>query len=58
MACEKCGMPMEGEEVCKCNPAVCIHCCECSPSCEQCACGAAKADSGVEEDSGEGVESE
>jgi len=32
-----CGMPLSDETECKCNPDVCIHCCECDNNCE-CGC--------------------
>lgn len=32
----QCGMPLNEETACKCNPKICYYCCEC-PS--DCTCG-------------------
>ncbi|MBI4709380.1 MAG: hypothetical protein HY764_04220 [Candidatus Portnoybacteria bacterium] len=34
--CE-CGMPLNNDTRCSCNPALCIHCCSCDSDC-QCGC--------------------
>ena len=34
--CAKCGMPLEEDAKCSCNPSLCAHCCECP---EDCGCG-------------------
>jgi len=33
-----CGMPLNSETECSCQPSVCIHCCSCDPGCD-CGCG-------------------
>lgn len=32
-----CGMPLNEETTCSCEPGVCIYCCSCSQDC-QCGC--------------------
>ena len=34
--CVKCGMPVEEDSKCTCDPSLCFHCCNC-PS--DCSCG-------------------
>lgn len=34
--CVKCGMPVEEESKCTCDPSLCFHCCECA---QDCTCG-------------------
>jgi len=31
--CSECSAPMEDQEKCACNPALCLHCCKCDESC-------------------------
>ena len=34
--CVKCGMPVDDDSKCSCDPSLCFHCCACEPNC---ACG-------------------
>ncbi len=35
--CEMCGLPLNDDNRCSCNPTKCVHCCTCKPDCT-CGC--------------------
>jgi len=37
--CVKCGMPIDDDTRCSCEPSLCFHCCTCGPDCK-CGCSA------------------
>lgn len=37
--CVKCGMPIDDDTRCSCEPSLCFHCCTCQPDCV-CGCSA------------------
>lgn len=50
--CVKCGMPMDGDSKCSCDPSLCFHCCACPPDCS-CGCANMIDDAGEEEEEDE-----
>ena len=53
--CSKCGMPIDKDSSCSCEPILCVHCCACEPDCS-CGCSDMAAASNRDFDDGEEAE--
>lgn len=54
--CVKCGMPVDGDSKCSCDPSLCFHCCACEPDCT---CGCSNMiDESAQEDEDEDIDEE
>jgi len=50
--CVKCGMPVDDDSKCSCDPSLCAHCCACPADCA-CGCSNTISDLPDEEDEDE-----
>lgn len=55
--CVKCGMPVEDDSKCSCDPSLCFHCCACPPDCS-CGCSNMINDSATDEEDEDEEDSE